>query len=150
LEAELETGETMSTDTRNLEFISKKGKPIQFLGHKVLEEGAEFVGVFIESYINPESRYKSTNHKFKALGDQTLGDIKVLDGDMVVFNGTGSLNKLMGEIIQREVVKVVYEGQSIIKTGQYKGSNAYNYDVLSSGEMVSEEEIAEYLYEEVN
>lgn len=128
-------------------WTSKKGKSIKFLKVKDLEAG-DFTGVFVETY-QGGGKYKSLNHKFLATEDITIGEHTIKSGDMVVIGGCGSLNNQMEDVLQGEETRVSFGGKTVMKSGNFKGSEAFLVDVLTSdAPLVPKSELSDYIYSE--
>lgn len=55
------------------------------------------------------------------------------EGEIVVLNGAGQLKYKMGFVKENDKVKVIYEGEEILTSGNMKGKSAHQFTVLRDG-----------------
>lgn len=55
------------------------------------------------------------------------------EGEIIVLNGAGQLKWKMGFVKEGDKVKVIYEGEEILPSGNMKGKMAHQFTVLRDG-----------------
>jgi uncharacterized protein with NRDE domain len=94
------------------------GAPIdEFLNPKNLKKGQTVAGTYLGSYRS--GTFNSLTFKIKLESD----------GRLIGLSGGGQLAKKMANVPEGSYVEVTYDGQSAIKSGQFKGTKAHNFRV---------------------
>lgn len=99
---------------RASELFSQTEEGLRDVGSPILE------GTFIESMPN---KYNAQKLDFK---------FEKEDGGLVILNGAGNLGHNMRLINIGDYVQVIYNGKQEIKKGNYAGTLAHNFEVLTA------------------
>lgn len=103
------------------------GTPIdEFLNPKTLKKGQVVAGTYLGSYRSGTFNTLTFKVKLEA------------DGRTIGLSGGGQLAKKMANVAEGQYVEVTYDGQSKIKSGQYKGTLAHNFRVAVAADESAE------------
>lgn len=111
--------------------FKRKGGPVFYRAWKEWEESDYAVGTIVDTSV--DKKYKRTNYLLKLeefnfeAEDHNGKELK--EGDTLVLNGCGLLEKHLGNSEIGDAVKVVYAGQSEITSGEWEGTKAHNIEV---------------------
>ncbi len=86
---------------------------------KVISKGETIEGTYERSFISG----KFNNPTYI---------VRLANGTLVGLPGAGSLKKGMEKLAEGSKVKVIYNGMSPIKTGQWEGTDAHNFTVFGT------------------
>lgn len=106
-------------------FFIHKLKPGKTLGDNqvIIEKDQEFLGTYEGSFTS--GRFGSRTHKITLLGETAGAEVE----ETIGLPTCGKLDKNFQYVPQGTKVLVKYNGSAVIKTGQWKGQDAYLYDV---------------------
>lgn len=93
------------------------GGNITFVKPNSLEKGQVFGNLtYLES---KKDRFDKPGHKFKTI-----------DGNVMVFNSSGSLDYKIGLLTPGDVIDIVYLGKEVLKGGKYAGKEFHSFEVM--------------------
>ena len=109
-------GDTVSSIEflRASELFNQTEEGLRDIGAPILE------GTFVDSMPN---KYNAQKLDFK---------FEKEDGTMIVLNGAGNLGHNMKLVNVGDYVQVIYNGKQEIKKGNYAGTLAHNFEVLTA------------------
>lgn len=121
-------------------FVSNKQTTLVFQNPKRWAD-AEVEGLMVQGNflgLTEKDAYGKENFKFEATADGVSFDadgntVEYKAGTTVIINTSAGLSNQMNEIDIGTEVAIIYNGQTKISKGPYKGKMAHNYTVATRG-----------------
>jgi len=112
--------------------MNRQGGPVFYHAWKDWEENQSVGGVIVGTSI--DKKYKRKNYHIKVetfdIEATNQNDEPMKEGDVLVLNGCGILEKHLANSVKGDYIEVVYEGQAEITGGDWEGELAHSIAVL--------------------